>query len=361
MADAGGGPQAGWHWTVKTTFVAVLLGSAFIAIWFNRDHVLDGVGGLQDLDWGWVVAAFAAECVSMLAFAAVQHRLLHVGGHRLTLAWLTANAYTANAISLAVPYVGSTMAAGYTLRQMRARRVDPVVAGTVLTLGGVFSTVAFGLVLLAGAIASNNVAVALFGILAAALTLIAVVVAVILLRRPGGRDRIAAVSARGLGLARRVTHRPRTEPDQVVEGALERILRFRFSAKSVGSILGWALLNWVANVACLAFALEAAGTDIPWRSLPIIWGIGVGAASFAPTPGGIGIVETVLSAALVSAGTSTAHAVTAVLVYRVLSFNVVLALFTVLARAVNRQARGLLRRRGELQRHRALARSRMEP
>ncbi|MCW2524551.1 MAG: rane protein of unknown function [Frankiales bacterium] len=361
MAEAEDSPRDGWHWTVKTTFVALLLGSAFIAIWLNRSHVLDGVGGLQDLRWGWVVAAFASECLSMLAFAAVQHRLLHVGGHRLTLAWLTANAYTANAISLAVPYVGSTMAAGYTLRQMRARRVDPVVAGTVLTLGGVFSTVAFGLVLLAGAIASNNVAVALMGILAAALTLAATVVAVIALRRPGGRDRIAGVCAGALKLGRRVTNRPRSEPSELVDRALQRVLRFRFSAVSVGSVLGWALLNWVANVACLAFALEAAGADVPWRSLPIIWGIGVGAASFAPTPGGIGIVETVLSAALVSAGTSTANAVTAVLVYRVLSFNMLVALLTIVARAVNRQRQRLVRRRDEVERHRALARSRIEP
>jgi uncharacterized membrane protein YbhN (UPF0104 family) len=360
MAEAEDSPHAGWHWSVKTTFVAVLIAATAVAIWFNRDHVLGGVGGLKRLDWSWVAAAFAAECLSMLAFAAVQHRLLHVGGHRLTLAWLTANAYTANAISLAVPYVGSTMATGYTLRQMRARRVDPVVAGTVLTLGGVFSTVAFGLVLLGGAVVSNNIAVALTAILAAALVLAATLAAVVLLRRPGSRDRVAAGAERLLLLVRRVSRWPRAEPAEVVDGALQRVLRFRFSPTALVSVFGWALLNWVANVGCLAFALEAAGADVPWRSLPIIWGIGVGAASFAPTPGGIGITETVLSAALVGADVGTAQAVTAVLVYRILSLNVVVALLTMFARSVNRRLREPALRRLALRRSRGLSRSRMD-
>ncbi len=87
-----------------------------------------------------------------------------------------------------------------------------------------------------------------------------------------------------------------------------------------------ATLNWVANIACLALALMAVRSPVPWSGLILAWSVAVGAASFGITPGGLGLVEAALAGALVAAGVHTPQAVAAVLVYRLISFWLVDAL-----------------------------------
>jgi uncharacterized protein (TIRG00374 family) len=64
----------------------------------------------------------------------------------------------------------------------------------------------------------------------------------------------------------------------------------------------------------------AVGSPVPWSALILAWSVGVGAASFGITPGGLGVVEAALAAALVAAGVHSPKAVAAVLVYRLISF-----------------------------------------
>jgi uncharacterized protein (TIRG00374 family) len=79
-------------------------------------------------------------------------------------------------------------------------------------------------------------------------------------------------------------------------------------------------MNWVADIACLALSLIAVGSPVPWSTLILVWSVGVGAGSFGLTPGGLGLVEAALAAALVAAGVHSPQAVAAVLVYRLISF-----------------------------------------
>jgi len=51
----------------------------------------------------------------------------------------------------------------------------------------------------------------------------------------------------------------------------------------------------------------------------LVWSAGVGAASFSPTPGGIGVVEVTMTAALVASGLHGPQAVAAVLFYRIVN------------------------------------------
>ena len=87
-----------------------------------------------------------------------------------------------------------------------------------------------------------------------------------------------------------------------------------------------ATLNWVANIACLALALLATRSRVPWSGLILAWSVGVGAGSFGITPGGLGLVEAALAGALIAAGVHTPQAVATVLVYRLISFWLVDAL-----------------------------------
>src|SRR5471030_3540278 len=98
-----------------------------------------------------------------------------------------------------------------------------------------------------------------------------------------------------------------------------------------------AVWNWIADCLCLAFSIRAIGVDVPWQGLVLAYGAGMAAASFGLTPGGLGVVEAVLAASLVAVGIKGHSALAAVLVYRLISFWLVMtvgwAVFAILTRA----------------------------
>jgi uncharacterized protein (TIRG00374 family) len=84
-------------------------------------------------------------------------------------------------------------------------------------------------------------------------------------------------------------------------------------------VIGLAFLNWLGDAACLALSIRAAGLAIPLRDLLLVWSAGLAASSIGITPGGVGIVEVALVAALAGVGEPTARATVAVLIYRLIS------------------------------------------
>lgn len=97
-----------------------------------------------------------------------------------------------------------------------------------------------------------------------------------------------------------------------------------------------AFLNWLGDAACLAFAIKAARQTVPVRHLLLVWSAGSGAATFGFTPGGVGVVEVALVAALVASGITAAGAAVAVLIYRLISLWLSLAVGWILFLFVRR-------------------------
>jgi uncharacterized protein (TIRG00374 family) len=104
-----------------------------------------------------------------------------------------------------------------------------------------------------------------------------------------------------------------------VDELLSSLGSFRLSPAAGGAAGVFALANWMLDVATLALALVAVGAPVPWQGLLLAWAAGALASSARLTPGGIGVVETALVAALVAAGLPASQAVPAVLVYRLVS------------------------------------------
>jgi hypothetical protein len=71
----------------------------------------------------------------------------------------------------------------------------------------------------------------------------------------------------------------------------------------------------------------ALGVPVPWSKILVAWTAGAGAASLSPVPGGIGVVEAVLIAALVGIGVRAPAAVATTLLYRFLTFKIALTVF----------------------------------
>lgn len=85
--------------------------------------------------------------------------------------------------------------------------------------------------------------------------------------------------------------------------------------------LGGTALITLAYILCLAASVRAVGdANVPLASIAVVYLAGNAAGSFIPTPGGIGAVETALSIALAGAGMQPAQAITAVLLFRTVTF-----------------------------------------
>ncbi|MDR2987663.1 MAG: lysylphosphatidylglycerol synthase domain-containing protein, partial [Nocardiopsaceae bacterium] len=85
--------------------------------------------------------------------------------------------------------------------------------------------------------------------------------------------------------------------------------------------VGGTVLITLAYILCLAASVRAVGdANVPLASIAVVYLAGNAAGSFIPTPGGIGAVETALSLALAGAGMAPAQAITAVLLFRTVTF-----------------------------------------
>jgi putative heme transporter len=89
-------------------------------------------------------------------------------------------------------------------------------------------------------------------------------------------------------------------------------------------VFGLAVANWLADCACLACAIKATGSAVPWHGLLLAYGAGAIAGSTGVTPGGFLIVEATLTAALTAAGLNAGSALGAVLAYRLVNFWMIL-------------------------------------
>ena len=86
-----------------------------------------------------------------------------------------------------------------------------------------------------------------------------------------------------------------------------------------------AFLNWLADAGVLAASIAAVGAPVPWRDLLFVYAVGTAVASAGVVPGGLGVVEGALALTLMGAGLRHPVALAAVLIYRLISFWMVIS------------------------------------
>ena len=87
----------------------------------------------------------------------------------------------------------------------------------------------------------------------------------------------------------------------------------------------WSLFNWIADVACLGFAAYAAGGNASVGGLTVAYAAARAVGSIPLMPGGLLVVEAVLVPGLVSSGMSLPSAISAMLIYRLISWLLIAA------------------------------------
>lgn len=315
-------PSAGlWYRVWRVARFALGLAVAGVAIWAvtgKTDELSGASTYLSNLRWGIVVLALGAELVSYLAYASLQRRLLLAGKVRIGMTPMTGISLAANAIQNSLPG-GVFFYAAYVFRQYRRFGADDVLAGWALvavnalsfiTLAGL-ATVGLGMALGAGS--ALDLVGAILGV---------VVVAVILVLAWVERARVLPHLARVVRLSQRVIRRPSpaVPAEQVIDGWLTRVGAVSPSRTDWVWSSAMSLGNWVADCGCLILSFLAVGAGVPWRGLLLAYGAGQLASILPITPGGLGVVEGSLTVALVAFGGAENSTVAAVLLYRLISF-----------------------------------------
>jgi uncharacterized protein (TIRG00374 family) len=118
----------------------------------------------------------------------------------------------------------------------------------------------------------------------------------------------------------------------LINGAFDRLLTVRMSRVRWTEAVSLSLVNWLASAGCLAAAILSVRASVPWTRLLLIYCAGAAAGSFNLTPGGLGVVEGALAAGLVAAGLRSPAAFGSVLIFRLVTFwLVILAGWTIYA------------------------------
>lgn len=271
----------------------------------------------------WLLLALAAEAVSLTTFGLSRRRLLRANGHRISLRSVMAITYAGNALSTSVPLAGTELAVVYSYRQFRQAGVNAATTSWSLTVSWICSTSALALLVVGGAVAGGAAAASAAGFAGATLYLLPGAGVLLALRFDRVRGVLHTVLAWLAGLSKRMFGKP----DNGAEG-LDRFLgevsSTRLPLPGYAWVFGLAIANWAFDCATLACAIRAVGQPVPWGDLLLVYGAGAAAGSTGVTPGGFGIVEFALTAALTASGLHRSAALASVLAYRLVNFWLIL-------------------------------------
>lgn len=300
-------------WIVGVLLVVVLTVEA-ILIW---PDLSSSVKSLGDLHWQWVAAAIGASLFEMSSFARVQRTLLSAADVHVTQRQSLSVAYASNSMSVTLPG-GPVLGTTFTYRQMRKWGASPVVATWQLVMAGLLQAAGLALLGLIGALlvgATTNPFSLIFSIGGFAAFVVLVQYAA---SNPGSLETIGIIALRGF-------NRLRKKPEQTWIRAWKRIVdqlgAVQLDRAHAARAFSWSILNWLCDGACLAFAAYAIGGAPSLAGIAVAYAAGTAASRAIPLlPAGLGVMDAVLVPALTASGMTGVQALSAVVVYRLISF-----------------------------------------
>ena len=224
--------------------------------------------------------------------------------------------------TLAVSHVvpgGSAAGAGLSFRLLEREGVDGPDAGFALALESIGSAVVLNVLLWIGLVVS----IPLHGFNPLYGT--AAIVGVLLI---GGFFALALLLTREEASAARVLravarHMPLLNEQAVhrsVHRAAGQLRALTSDRKLLVTAVGWAGANWLLDAAALWLFVAAFGERVPVDALFVAYGLANVLAAIPVTPGGLGVVEAVLTSTLVGFGTPRGIAILGVIGYRLVNF-----------------------------------------
>ena len=271
-------------------------------------------------DWWWVAPAVIVEIASYFCFAAMQFELLKAGHLRAPWTPLVKLSFASQAITNSLP-IGNAVASVYGFRWFRRFGADNTLA--VWALAGTLVAAIVSLSLLAvvglGVAAREGASLDLVPVLIGTFLVTLGIGSLFVYERP-----LHAVLSGVMKVSVAVTGRPRGDTVELIDRITAWMTAVRLNWTEIGRIITWGVLNWALDCACFAMMFLALGAPIPWKGLLLAYGAGQLAASLPITPGGLGVVEGSITVALVQFGGPEASTAYAVLLYRLISYWLIL-------------------------------------
>lgn len=303
----------------------IVIGFALVvfALWVlsSKTSELEGFHtAFQHFDWWWVAPAVIVEIASYFCFAAMQFELLMAGHLRAPWRPLVKLTFASQAITNSLP-IGNAVASVYGFRWFRRFGADNTLAVWALAGTLVAATVSLSLLAIVGlgVAAQEGASLDLVPVLIGTFLVTLGIGSLFVYERP-----LRAVLSWVVKLSVAVTGRPRGDTVELIDRITAWMTAVRLSWAQIGRIITWGVLNWVLDCACFAMMFLALGAPIPWKGLLLAYGAGQLAASLPITPGGLGVVEGSITVALVAFGGPEATTAYAVLLYRLISFWMIL-------------------------------------
>jgi len=310
----------------------LLIAALTVEAFLIRPYAKSAVPLLTHVHASWLLLALAAQAVSMAAFARTQHRMLAAAGTTVPSRRMLAVTLAANALSATLP-AGAVVSAGYTFRRLQAWGADAPAAGFTLLASGALSTVTFAALAAVGAL--------MVGADASSIVAFAVPIATVCATVVAGRQvrsaptRLLRWLERPVRLVYRLTRRDHKEGHEALGRFVARITDIRPSRRDWTAGLFLASVNWLADLACLAAACRAVSlNNVGCSSIVLTYLAAMTVSSLPLLPGGIGVVDAAMVLVLLRGGVDVSTATAAVVLYRLISFVLVVAVGWVLWAAV---------------------------
>ncbi|MFB1296368.1 YbhN family protein [Mycobacterium sp. pW049] len=313
---AGRDRTRGKYWWLRWVLIALAVIVLTVELALVRDQLAKAWASLVSANVLWVLAAVGAAMASMHSFAQIQRTLLRSAGVRVHQWRSEAAFYAGNALSTTLPG-GPVLSATFIYRQQRLWGATPLMASWQLVMSGVLQVVGLALLGLGGAFllgASKNPLSLIFSLgVFVALVLLAQAVAT----RP---ELIEGIGVRVLTWVNSVRGKPPQTGLAKWREILAQLESVQLGRRDLGEAFSWSLFNWVADVACLLFACYATGGHPSLAGVTVAYAAARAVGSIPLMPGGLLVVEAVLVPGLVSSGMSLASAISAMLIYRLVSW-----------------------------------------
>lgn len=305
------------RWVAGTALVIVLA----VEVVLLAPSLRDAMQRLGDVRWGWVGAAILAQAASMSAFGRLQRTLLTAADVPVRQIDSTAVVYAANAMSVSLPG-GPLFSTTFTFRQTRRWGANRLVASWQLAMSGLLATGSLALIGATGGLlvgSSTNIV----GLVLAVAGALALILAVrFLVTHP---DVLAIAAGHAVRAWNSMRGQPSAQGMERIDEIQAQLAAVELGKRDLAVAAWWATFNWVADIACLGFACLAAGADPSFGGLLIAFTAGKVVATAPLLPGGLGVVDGTLTAALVASGLAASAALPAVIVYRLISFPLIAA------------------------------------
>ncbi|GEE01588.1 membrane protein [Gordonia spumicola] len=316
-ADTRSGTRRPWRRWLRwglLVLIIVILGTEGYLIWPKLKDTWVRFGSLQ---WEWVLACIVAALLSMDSYAQVQRVLMRSAGVKVRQRESFAVILASNSVSQTMPG-GQVLSPAFIYRESRKWGASPVVASWQLVMSGLLAGAGLAVLGLGGALLAGAKTSPFSVIFSVAGFLVFAIGAQYLASHP---QSLEAIGLRVLGWINNIREKPVDHGTARLRLTLEQLQAVHLNRRDGAEAFAWSFFNWVADVACLAFACWAVDSHPSIAGLMVAYAAGKAVGTAVPLlPGGLGVVDAMLVPALMSAGMSLPDATAAVLIYRMISY-----------------------------------------